>query len=70
MDVVTALLIVSMGVVSLELATDGAWRTGHWHPHMPPIRVSVLVRIRLHFRHHEPRHHVIRIVGPHPPVAR
>lgn len=67
MEVVIAFLIVSMGAVFLEFATDGAWRSGHWHPRVPAVPAPVWLHrpIGLHRSRHCRRQ--ARIVYPHVP---
>ena len=68
MGILMAFLILSMGAVSLELATDGVWRSGHWHPHVPTASLPLPVHwpVRTHHQHLGRR--PIRIVYPHAPT--
>jgi len=67
MELIVLGLIVSMSVVMLELATDGAWRTGQWHPRLPVASVPMHRASRFRHRRHSRR--PVRIVPPHAPIS-
>jgi hypothetical protein len=61
MEVVIVVMALAMALISLELATDGAWRSGRWEPHLPHVPSHIPAR-------HVHRHHArrpVRIVRPH-----
>jgi hypothetical protein len=60
MEIVIVGMALVMAVISLELATDGVWRSGRWDPRLPHVPIHISVR----HGHRPHAHRPVRIVCP------